>query len=83
LLAASNVSTKLTAARQLLDNHAHQTTAPSVVDEPSPFASASRYVRLYRELTGVDLRCCPSCGAAAMIDQPLKSPPRAQGPGPP
>jgi hypothetical protein len=63
LFAASNVSTKLAAARRLL----------AVVATPP--ADASPTPRDFRELllalTGIDVRRCPRCGAEAMTRGPL------------
>jgi hypothetical protein len=64
LMAASNVPTRLTIARRLLER------------DPSPVATdASRSPADFRELllalTGVDLRRCPRCGELAMRRHPL------------
>jgi hypothetical protein len=81
LLAASCVSTKLAASRHLLDVHAQPIAATSIVHKPAANVGqapqTASYIQLYREVTGVDLRCCPSCGAAAMFDRPLTPSERA------
>ncbi len=64
LMAASNVPTRLAAARRLLDR-----------DPPSVPPDAARIPADFRELllalTGVDLRRCPCCGELAMRRHPL------------
>ena len=63
LMAASNVNTRLAAARRLLD-----TTPPPT----SPNTTAPRDFReVLLALTGIDLRRCPSCGALAIRRLPL------------
>jgi hypothetical protein len=64
LMAASNVPTRLAAARRLLDR-----------DPPSVASDVARTPTDFRELllalTGVDLRRCPRCGELAMRRHPL------------
>jgi len=64
LMAASNVTTRLVAARRLLER-APPPAAPDVSRNPADF----REVLL--ALTGVDLRRCPRCGELAMRRHPL------------
>ena len=67
LMAASNVPTRLAAARRLLER-----------DAPSAPADEARAPADFRELllalTGVDLRRCPRCGELAMRRHPLPRP---------
>jgi len=77
LLASGNVNGRLAQARRAL--------GPSRVAEPAPAPEAGHddardqpdHLRLYRELTGIDLRLCPRCHARAMSPRPL---PRAKQP---
>lgn len=64
LMAASNVSTRLAAARRLLEREPPP-VAPDVSRCPADFRE------LLLALTGVDLRRCPRCGALAMRRHPL------------
>jgi hypothetical protein len=72
LVAAANVTTKLEAARQCLQNPGHD-DAPQT---PSA-QSAPSWRDLFLALTGTDLLVCPVCGARAMERRPLPS--RAPG----
>jgi hypothetical protein len=64
LMAPSNVTTRLAAARRLLDRD-----PPSVPPEVS--RSPVDFRELLLALTGVDLRRCPRCGALAVRRHPL------------
>jgi hypothetical protein len=64
LMAASNVPTRLAAARRLLER-ARRAVMPDVPRSPTDFRE------LLLALTGVDLRCCPRCGQPAMRRHPL------------
>ena len=77
LLAASNATTKLETARQLLEARTQPGAAARAVHEKKSAESAGHYVALYLELTGVDLHCCPVCGADALAQRPLPAWPRA------
>ena len=69
LFAASNVSTKLAAARRLLSAR-----APASAD---PTARAPRDFRqVLLALTGIDLRLCPRCGKGPVLRFPLGAVPR-------
>lgn len=63
LMAASNVPTRLAAARRILDRD--RSPAPDVARSPTDFRE------LLLALTGVDLRRCPRCGELAMRRHPL------------
>jgi hypothetical protein len=63
LFAASNVSTKLVAARRLLQEAA--TTPTDISRTPRDFRE------LLLALTGIDVRRCPRCDVGAMIRGPL------------
>jgi len=63
LFSASNVSTKLTAARRLLQGA--PTTTPDVTRPPRDFCD------LLLALTGIDLRRCRRCGAGPVTRHPL------------
>lgn len=74
LLAPSGVATKLAVARGLLTQRAEQPVLPSSSSSelrPAADSDAPDYVRLYRDLTGIDLLLCPNCGADAMHARPL------------
>ena len=75
LFAASNVSTRLAAARRLLQQA--PTTMPDVPRPPRDFRE------LLLALTGIDLRRCPRCGAEAMTRRPLDAGPLARASTPP
>lgn len=64
LMAASNVTTRLVAARHLLER-APAPAAPDVPRTPADFRE------LLLALTGVDIRRCPICGELAMRRHPL------------
>ena len=64
LMAASNVPTRLAAARRLLDRDP-PSGPPDVTRTPADFRE------LLLALTGVDLRRCPRCGELAMRRHPL------------
>lgn len=64
LMAASNVSTRLAAARRLLARE----QAPATSDVSR---SPADFRELLLALTGIDLRRCPRCGALAMRRHPL------------
>jgi hypothetical protein len=64
LMAASNVPTRLAAARNLLDRNP-PSIPPDVARTPADFRE------LLLALTGVDLRRCPRCGQLAMRRHPL------------
>ena len=64
LMAASNVTTRLAAARRLLEG-----APPPVAPDNSP--SPANFRELLLALTGVDLRRCPRCGELAMRRHPL------------
>jgi hypothetical protein len=66
LMAASNVNTRLAIARRLLEC-APPRVAGDTTSTPRDFRE------LLLALTGVDLRRCPRCGAAAMRRLPLAS----------
>ena len=76
LLAAGNVTTKLRAAQQLLrcpstevaQREGHSAAADHDGDAPPD------YIRLYRELTGIDLRSCPVCHCGRLVPLPLLQP---------
>lgn len=74
LLAPSGVATKLAVARGLLTQRAEQPVLPSSSSSehaPAADSDVPDYVRLYRDLTGIDLLLCPNCGADAMHARPL------------
>ena len=78
LLAASNVSTKLEVARARLEApRANAAAQASTVCSDETRTTPSDYMALYYELTGVDLRCCPACGAAALTLRALPASQRA------
>jgi hypothetical protein len=64
LMAPSNVSTRLAAARRLLE------TTPLTTSTPQPPAS---FADLLLALTGIDIRRCPSCGGT-VTRRPLPLP---------
>ena len=64
LMAASHVTTRLAAARRLLER------GPPRTDRDSPRAPRD-FRELLLALTGVDLQRCPRCGAVAMRRHPL------------
>jgi hypothetical protein len=64
LMAASNVPTRLAAARHLLDRDP-PSVPPDVARTPADFRE------LLLSLTGIDLRRCPRCGELAMRRHPL------------
>jgi hypothetical protein len=79
LFAASNVGTKLAAARALLGAKTPAAEAESV-------AAPRDFREILLALTGVDLRRCSRCGALAVVRLPLDEagpPPHAQPPIPP
>lgn len=85
LLAPSNVGTKLATAQALRDSaqstrasQPSQRDAPGLDTEPSEPRPAE-HVRLYYELTQIDLRVCPACRQGRLHHEPLPQPPR----GPP
>ena len=67
LLAPSSVSSKLATASRLLT--ANQQSYPEPRAASGTCANADdgmpSFVTLYKQLTGVDLRCCPQCGSAS------------------
>lgn len=65
LFAASNVSTKLAAARRLLQGA--PTATPEVPRPPRDFRD------LLLALTGIDLRRCPRCGVGTMTRHPCNA----------
>jgi hypothetical protein len=67
LMAASNVTTSLAVARRLLET-ATRTPAPDTSHGPRDFRE------LLLVLTGIDLRLCPRCGAAAVQRHPIPLP---------
>jgi Putative transposase/Transposase zinc-binding domain len=71
LLAAGNVNGKLAAARAALEQRQDQ--APSAKPGPSPSIVALDWRALFHQLTGIDLRLCPDCGAA-VTTEPLAEP---------
>ena len=77
LLAASNATTKLETARQLLTARAGPVEPPHGVHDTQRAEPGEHYLALYLELTGIDLRCCPACGADALTRLPLPAWPRA------
>ena len=83
LLAPANVHTRLAEARRaLLGPHA----SPPVSLDAEPVVVKQRddeptHIRLYRELTGIDLRACPRCLSLSMRSHPL--PPFSQPRAPP
>lgn len=82
LLAASNVPKKLLLARKLVEPSVPTQATPSAI-APHPKHrldddNAPNYIRVYYELTGVDLRRCPLCATLSMLAQPLPVP--ARGP---
>jgi hypothetical protein len=74
LMASSHATTKLEVARGLLN------ASPKVVpDGPSvPLSgtpdAALPWHELLHQLTGIDLRRCPACGAIAVVRRPLDDP---------
>ena len=66
-MAPSNVTTRLAAARRILERDAAP-AAPDVSRIPADFRE------LLLALTGVDLRRCPRCGELAMRRHPLARP---------
>lgn len=77
VLAASNVTTKLEVARQLLEARAESVPTTVVARDTAGFENSSDYVGVYLELTGVNLRCCPICGADGLTLCPLPALARA------
>jgi hypothetical protein len=67
LMAASNVGTRLAVAQRLLGTE----PPPRAADTPK---APRDFRELLLALTGIDLRCCPRCGAFAMQRLPLPSP---------
>lgn len=67
LLAPSNVTTKLATASRLLalQHPSCPGPRPAVEDCASAADASPTFVTLYKQLTGVDLRCCPQCGSAS------------------
>lgn len=80
LMASSHATTTLEAARQLL-NHARGTNSHHDTPAPPVAGTDLAWRELLRELTGVDVRRCPACGAMAVLRQPLaalaRAPPQA------
>jgi hypothetical protein len=81
LHAPGNVNTKLATAWSLLGAKPPDTAPFSGTSDPGAGADPDipAYVAAYQRLTGIDLRCCPSCGHAALQRHPLSLGPR----GPP
>ena len=75
LMAPGRVTTRLQAARQLLDQKPHPDA--SVRLGSVPIDADRGWRELYALLTGIDLRRCPACGQIALVRQPLPSQPRA------
>lgn len=69
LFAASHVGTKLAAARALL---APAAPAGHVTRERKPDLALQDFRQVLLLLTGIDLRCCPHCGAFALVRLPLE-----------
>jgi hypothetical protein len=67
LHASSNATTKLAAARQLIES---AKTPEPVVTPTAPKTWRDRLL----ETTGIDASICPHCGKAAVIRQPLPTP---------
>lgn len=81
LLAPGNVHVKLDTARRLLTGSPNSSPAQSTRTRQSVESNddGPRYVALYRQLTGIDLRRCSHCGSHATSIHSLPSTPR----GPP
>jgi Putative transposase/Transposase zinc-binding domain len=81
LNAASNATTKLEAARQLLAGGGTAATMPSTEHEANLGAPAD-WRELFARLTGIDVSRCSACGAQALVREPLtqecnRAPPEA------
>jgi hypothetical protein len=77
LMAPSHATTTLEVARRLLDRSS-QRASRDAATAPSPAPAADLAWReLLCELTGIDLRRCPACGAMAVVRRPLELQPRA------
>jgi hypothetical protein len=75
LLASGNVHGALAKAKSLLEISRPQTTPPTASTAAAPARDEPPlYERLYRELTGIDLRVCAHCGGA-MNSHPLPAVP--------
>jgi len=74
LLASGNVRGALAKAKSLLQTSRPLPTAPPMPNAADPALDEPRHVRLYRELTGIDLRVCARCGGA-MTPHPLPARP--------
>ncbi len=72
LMAPSHATTRLSVARTLLDSSRRRTR-----DQGSPPSlggstdAALPWQELLRQLTGIDVRRCPACGAIAVVRRPL------------
>ena len=76
LLASANVHTRLADARRALSPapvDAKPVVKERCDDEPA-------HIRLYRELTGIDLRACPRCFSLSMRSHPLPRLPQPRAP---
>jgi len=84
LLAASNLATRLAAARQILDDvpprqggDGTDAMAPASTSAPTPAcqrqlpASSDDWRTLFTALTGIDTSRCPACGSQAWIRDPV------------
>jgi hypothetical protein len=70
LMAPSHATTRLGVARALLDSS--PSSARNERPAPSPSLDAMLpWQELLRQLTGIDLRRCPACGAIAVVRRPL------------
>ena len=79
ILASGNVNTKLAEARRLLDARCKPDEAVQV-ESSQPADSKNSiptYVVLYKQLTGIDLQCCPQCGGRSTSIVALQTKARA------
>jgi hypothetical protein len=87
LLAPANVHTDLARARAALEASSSNpapvadASAGNVIDEVDAHEPA--FIRLFRLLTGVDLRRCPGCRDRTLVRRPLPDPHPARPRGPP
>ena len=75
LMASSHATTRLEVARGLLNASSQKGVpdGPSAPPSGTPDA-ALPWQELLHQLTGIDMRRCPACGAIAVVRRPLDDP---------
>ena len=84
LLAPGNVNGNLSRAKAILSQDGHRPGSAATADANSeqlePKTADLPWSDLLFALTGIDLKVCPACHAAAMVPFPLPLPPGCRGP---